>query len=166
MDTTAIRNTLRNDKSEDLDRRRSLILLSAIGLVDFSIISLYQTGVIKRLPDIPHPLFDSNKVNAAEDAYLFGAPDGPISAGVYALTMVLASAGGSEKTGRGPVWDAALGAAVAGNAASALFYLQNMIFRQKKVCLYCVAGAAINIASAILIAPTVIKSVKRLFGRQ
>ncbi|HEV7333620.1 MAG TPA: vitamin K epoxide reductase family protein [Flavisolibacter sp.] len=165
MNTTAIRDTLRNDHSEDLDRKRRLTLLSAIGLVDFSIISLYQTGVIKRLPDIPHPLFDSNKVNAAEDAYMMGAPDGPISAVVYALTMVLASAGGSEKTGRSPVWDAVLGAAVAGNAAGALYYLQNMIFRQKKICLYCVAGAAINIASAIIIAPTVMKSVKRLFGR-
>lgn len=165
MHTTAIRDTLRNDHTEDMDRRRKLVFLSAIGLVDFSIISLYQTGVIKRLPDIPHPLFDSNKVNAAEDAYMMGVPDGPVSAVVYALSMVLASAGGSEKTGRSPVWDAALGAAVVGNASGALYYLQNMIFRQKKICLYCVAGAAINIASAILIAPTVVKSVKKLFGR-
>ena len=77
MNPTAIRDVLRTGHNEDLDARRKVILLSALGLVDFSIISLYQTGVIKHLPDIPHPLFDSDKVNAWEDAYMFGAPDGP-----------------------------------------------------------------------------------------
>lgn len=165
MNATAIRDALRTEHNEDLNRRRKVICLSAIGLVDFSIISLYQTGVIKTLPDIPHPLFDSDKVNASEDAYRFGAPDGPISAVVYGLAMVLASAGGSEKAERAPALDVALGATVAGNAAGAIFYLHKMIFKQKKVCLYCVTGAAINIASAIIIAPTALKSFKRLFGR-
>jgi len=164
MDAIAIRDVLRNDYSDDLDRRRKIICLSAIGLVDFSIISLYQTGVIKHLPDLPHPLFDSDKVNASKDAYMFGAPDGPISAVAYAATMVLASAGGSKNTGRSPVLDVALGATIAGNAAGGVYYLYDMIFKQKKICLYCVAGAAINIASAIIIFPTVLKSLKKLFG--
>ncbi len=164
MNITAMRDALRTGHNEDLDTRRKVILLSALGLVDFSIISLYQTGVIKHLPDIPHPLFDSDKVNASEDAYRFGAPDGPISAVAYAATMVLASAGGSKKTGRTPALDVALGATVAGNAVGAIFYLYKMIFVQKKICLYCVAGAAINIASAIIIVPMVLKSLKKLFG--
>ncbi|MBA4139814.1 MAG: vitamin K epoxide reductase family protein [Segetibacter sp.] len=159
-----MRDVLRTEHSEDLDRRRKVIALSGLGLVDFSIISLYQTGVIKSLPDLPFKVFDSNKVNASEDAYRFGAPDGPISAVVYAATMVLASAGGDEKSGRTPVMDVALGATVGGNAAGAVFYLYNMIFKQKKVCLYCVAGAAINIASAVIIAPTFIKSFKKMFN--
>ncbi len=165
MDAKAIRDALRNDESEDLDRRRKIICLSAIGLVDFSIISLYQTGVIKSLPDLPFEIFDSNKVNASKSAYRFGAPDGPISATVYGLTMVLASAGGGEHAGRKPVFDVLLGGAVAGNAAGAIFYLYDMTFKQKKICLYCVTGAAINIASAIIIIPTVLKSLKKLFGR-
>lgn len=166
MDATAMRDVLRTEHSEDLDRRRKVIGLSGLGLIDFSIISLYQTGVIKSLPDIPHPLFDSDKVNASEDAYRFGAPDGPISAVVYGAAMVLASAGGSEATGRKPILDVALGATVAGNAVGALFYLYKMIFEQKKICLYCVTGAAINIASAVIIAPTVIKSAKKMMGQQ
>ena len=166
MDIVAIRDSLRNEQSDDLNRRRKVILLSALGLVDFSLISLYQTGVIRHLPDIPHPLFASDEVNAAKDAYLFGVPDGPVSAVVYGLTMVLAAAGGSGKAARTPIFDAALGATVAGNAIGALYYMQNMIFKQKKICLYCVAGAAINIASAIIIAPAVIKSIRRLLGQK
>ncbi len=95
---------------------------------------------------------------------MFGAPDGPISAVAYAATMVLASAGGDEQTGRKPVFDVALGATVAGNAVGAVFYLYKMIFVQKKICMYCVTGAAINIASAVIIASTTLKSIRKLFG--
>ena len=164
MDAIAIRNELRDGNSTALDARRKVILLSALGLVDFSIISLYQTGIIRHLPDPPHPIFDSDKINASEDAYQFGAPDGPISAVAYATSMLLASAAGSDKTGRKPVLDVALGATVAGNAVGAAYYLFNMIFKQKKICPYCVAGAVINIASAIIIAPTIAKSVKKMMA--
>jgi uncharacterized membrane protein len=162
MNAIAIRNELRNGSSVDLDKRRKVILLSALGLIDFSIISLYQTGVIKHLPDLPYDFFDSDKVNAAEDAYRFGAPDAPVSAMTYAISMVLASAGGSENVNRKPVFDLALGATLAGNAIGAVYYLYNMIFKQKKICLYCTTGAAINIASAIIVTPIVIKQVRRL----
>jgi len=66
MNPTAIRDALRTGHNEDLDARRKLIFLSALGLVDFSITSWYQIEVIKHLPDILHPLFDSDKVNASK----------------------------------------------------------------------------------------------------
>ncbi len=164
MNAAAIRDELRKVQStDDLTIRRTIILLSAIGLADFSVISLYQTGVIKKLPDLPFSIFDSNKVNASKEAYQFGVPDGPISAAVYAATMILAAAGGSEKASRPPVWNVLLGGAITGNAAGALYYLYDMIFKQKKICLYCVTGAAINIASAVLVAPLVKRSLKKLF---
>lgn len=166
MQAAAIRDELRTSHTDDMDKRRTILLLSALGLVDFSIISLYQTGVIKKLPDLPLAIFDSNKVNASKGAYQFGVPDGPVSATVYALTMVLASAGGSSRSGRKPVMDALLGAAVAGNAGGALYYLYDMVFKQKKVCLYCVTGAAINIASAAIAAPLVKRSLKQIFGQK
>lgn len=64
MDAAAISRAMRMEESDDLARRRKLIALSAVGLLDFAIISLYQCGVIKTLPDIPHRLFDSEQVNA------------------------------------------------------------------------------------------------------
>ena len=161
-----IRQALTKGKGDDLNRKRQVMLLSAIGLVDFSIISLYQTGVIKRLPDLPFKIFDSNKVNKSPQAYAMGVPDGPVSAAVYAATMILATAGGTESSGRKPIADVMLGGAVLGNTAGAVYYLYDMIFKQKKVCLYCVTGAVINIASAVIIAPVVIKGIKKLFGKK
>ena len=165
MDAVAIKDALRMEKNPDMDNRRKVIVLSALGLFDFSIISLYQTGVIRKLPDIPLPVFDSNKVNASKEAYQFGVPDGPVSAVIYSLIMVFAAAGGSEKVARKPVFDLLLGGAVAANLSGALYYLYDMAFRQKKICLYCVTGAAINIASAVIIAPTVFKTIARAIRR-
>lgn len=165
MNALAIRNELRNNDSEEMDKRRAIIWLSAIGLVDFSVISLYQTGVIEKLPDLPFAIFDSNKVNASKEAYQFGVPDGPISTAAYAAIMVLAAAGGSEASGRKPVMDTLLGATIAGNTAGAVYYLYDMIFKQKKICLYCLTGAVINIASAVIAAPLVKKSIKQLLGK-
>lgn len=163
MNAMAIRNALLKDSSNDMERKRKLMVLSALGLIDFSIISLYQTGIIKKLPDIPYPIFDSNKVNISKDAYAMGVPDGPISATLYGAIMVLASAGGNELTGRKPVYDLLMGGVIAGNTAGAVYYLYNMIFKQKKICLYCVTGALINFASAAIVAPLFTKAWKKVF---
>jgi len=163
MRTAAIRQELLTGTGEDLERRRKIMILSTLGLVDFAFISLYQSGAVKRMPELPIKIFDSNKVNAAPDAYQMGAPDGTISAWLYATNMVLATAGGTEASGRKPVFDVALGGTIAANAVGAVYYLFNMAFKQKRVCPYCIVGAAINIASAIIIAPTVLKSMKKLF---
>lgn len=110
------------------------------------IISLYQMGVIRKLPDLPGEIFDSNKVNASKSAYMMGLPDGPVSLGMYALNMILASAKGSHRTGRSPWFDFLLAGAVAGSVGGTVAYLYEMIFRQKKACPYCLVAAGINFA--------------------
>lgn len=158
MNTAAIQHELLRGHDDNINRRRKIVLLSALGLVDFALISLYQSGVIKRLPDLPFRVFDSNQINAAEDAYQLGAPDGTISALTYASAMVLATWKGGVRAGRKPWHDVALGAAVTGNAGGALYYLGNMIFKQRKACLYCLAGAAINLASLAIVLPLLKKN--------
>jgi len=165
MRTAAIRQELLTSNEENLQRRRQVLRLSALGIADFAFITLYQSGAIGRLPELPFKIFDSNKVNAAPDAYRMKAPDGAISTFLYAAGMLLATIGGTEKSGRKPAYDAALGGVVAANAAGAVYYLGDMIFKQKKVCPYCIAGAAINIASAVIMTPVVKGAVKKLFGR-
>src|SRR4051812_1887916 len=165
MRTAAIRQELLTSRDKDLNRRRKVLILSAIGIADFAFISLYQSGAIGRLPELPFKTFDSNKVNAAPDAYKMGAPDATISTLLYAAGMVLSTWAGTEASGRKPVHDVALGAVIVGNASGAVYYLGKMVFKQERVCPYCLAGAAINIASAAIIAPTVAKAIRKLFGK-
>lgn len=121
-------------------------VLAAIGVLDFAIISLYQMGVLRRLPDLPGNVFDSNKVNASAKAYALRLPDGTTGTALYALTMMLASYGGSRRTGRRRWVDLALVAASGAGAIGAADYLRDMLFKQHKACPYCLVGAGLNFA--------------------
>jgi uncharacterized membrane protein len=137
---------LRNDHSEATKHRRQIASLAALGLLDFSVISLFQLGYIKKMPDLPGKLFDSEKVNSSKEAVLLGIPDGVISLGMYAATMFLATLASNKK--KKAKWlDYLLGGIIAGQALGAAHYLYVMSAVHKKVCLYCVGGAAINFAA-------------------
>jgi uncharacterized membrane protein len=159
METEAIRNVLREGTSKSLSRKRKIALLSAFGLIDFSIISLYQLGVIKKLPDLPWRIFDSNMVNASKTAYMMGVPDGPITLMSYALNLTMVGAGGTESTGRSKLFDVVLAGSVIGGALGGAYYLNDMIRNQKKACVYCLIGAALNFAMV----PLVIKEIRNKF---
>jgi len=137
---------IRKDKSTDAENRRSIAAMAAAGLADFSLISLLQLGYFKNLPDIPGKVFNTKKVNTSKDAVMLGMPDGVISLGAYAATMLLATAGTRFKK-RSRLFDLALGGIVLGQAIGAVQYLYKMAFVQKKICIYCVTGAAINLSS-------------------
>lgn len=137
---------IRNDSSPTTQNRRKIAALSAAGLADFSLISLLQIGYFKSLPDLPGKVFDTVKVNTSEEAEILGMPDGVISLGAYAATMFLAMAGSRYKK-KARLMDLALGGIVLVQAVGAAQYLYKMAFVQKKVCVYCMAGAAINFAA-------------------
>lgn len=145
MQINKIKNELRIKENPELEIKRKLAILASLGLLDFIVISLYQLGVIRRLPDLPVKGIDSNYVNASKEAYKMGLPDGPVSAAVYAIILVLIGVKGTKRSGREPIWDVLLGGAIAANAGGALDYLRVMIFKQKKICLYCVFGAIVNL---------------------
>ena len=134
---------VRKDKSKAAGYRRDIAALAAAGLADFSLISLLQMGYFKKLPDPPGKVFDTVKVNTSKDAAIMGMPDGVISLGGYALTMLLAMAGMRYKK-KSRLFDLALGGVVLGQAAGAAHYLYKMATVEKKVCVYCLTGAAIN----------------------
>ena len=163
MEVQKIKNELRKEDNAELDVKRRIALLASLGLLDFLIISLYQLGIIRKLPDVSVKGIDSNYVNASDEAYKMGLPDGPVSAAVYILILVLVGVKGTKNSGRGPVWDVLLGGAIAANAAGALDYLRVMIFKQKKICPYCLAGAIINFIMLKLFAGKALGALRKTF---
>ena len=145
-DVRAIRDELRHGESPSLRRRRGIAALAALGAVDFAIITLYQLGALRHLPDPPGRVFDSDKVNASRSAYALGVPDGPLGLALYALTLILAGAGGTAKTGRPRIFSFLLGGTVTAGALGAAHYLYDMVRHQKRACPYCLVGAAVNFA--------------------
>lgn len=161
----AIRHALLHERSPSLRRRRGIALLSVVGLVDFAVISLYQTGVIRRLPDLPGRIFDSNQVNASRKAYALGVPDGATGALLYATTLALAAAGGTRETGRSPLLSLLLGGVIGVGVVGALDYLRDMIFQQARACPYCLVGAGLNAGMAALVAPEVLRALEETIHR-
>jgi uncharacterized membrane protein len=165
MDVEAIRRELRHGESDSLRRRRWISLLSAVGAVDFAIISLYQMGIIRHLPDPPGAIFDSDKVNASRTAYALGVPDGPLGLGLYALTLILAGAGGDDRRRRHPVFDLLVGGAVAAGVVGAAHYVYDMIRHQQRACPYCLVGAATHVAMLPSAVANATAAIRRLRGR-
>lgn len=128
--------------------RREIALLSAMGIIDFIPISLYQLGLIRHLPDLPGDLFDSDYVNASKEAQVAGIPDGPVSLLMYAANLVMVGEALKKKKKRN-VFDYLLAGNALGQAAGGAFYLYTMTVRQKKICPYCVTGALINFATLV-----------------
>lgn len=147
---------IRNTEGKETQYRQQIATLSAAGMLDFSVISLYQLGIINKLPDIPGDVFDSNKVNASEDAQILGLPDGPVSLAMYAVNLVLAAGAIKEKK-KGNIFDYLLAASALGQAAGGAYYLYNMAAVQKKVCIYCVTGALLNFATLVPLAKLFLK---------
>lgn len=56
---------LRGDSGTFLTRRRGIVGLSLVAVGSMSLITLYQMGIIKHLPERPLPVFDSDKVDAS-----------------------------------------------------------------------------------------------------
>ena len=67
--------------------------------------------------------------------------------------LMLASAGGTSRSGRPPLLDVLLAAAVLAGTATSLNYLWNMVRRQERACPYCLLGAATHFAMLPLVLP-------------
>jgi uncharacterized membrane protein len=146
LDAEVVRRAWREGRDPSLRRRRTIAALASAGLADFAVISLYQFGAIRHLPDPPTRFFDSDRVNASKQAYAFGVPDGTTGALLYAAELVLAAVGGSRGSGRPFAASALLAGATATGAGAAVYYLWDMFAREKRACAYCLAGAALNLA--------------------
>jgi hypothetical protein len=75
MNATRLSYELRRGEGGYLKQRRAMIGLSLVAIGAMGFISLYQTGIIKHLPEPPLPKLNADKVDASEDAYsLFETP--------------------------------------------------------------------------------------------
>ena len=160
VDVDGMRRAWREERLPSLRRRRTIAALAAAGMADFALISLYQLGLVRHLPDPPGRLFASDQVNSSHKAFAMGVPDGTTGALLYAGTLVLAAFGGTRETGRRPLWSLLLGGAVAAGVVGALDYLRDMIFKQERACPYCLMGAALNFAMVPCVVPEVLSALQ------
>ena len=130
------------------------------------VVTLYQTGIVKHLPDPPVPLFDADKVDASNYAYSrFNSPDGPLMVANYALTAWLASMGGLDRARRNPLIPIAMGAKLLFDGVLSLELAREEWNENKAFCEYCQVATLCSLASIVLAVPEVMTAVRTLLGQ-
>lgn len=163
MNPSQLSRELRLAQTPDLHRRRWIIGLSLLGTVMAQAVTLYQTGVIRRLPDPPLPGIDSNKVDASDYAYKrLNTPDALMMLVSYSATAWLAAAGGKDRATETPLLPIAMGLKVLGDTAFALELGREEWKENKALCAYCQVATLASLASLPLAFPEVRRAVSTL----
>jgi hypothetical protein len=136
-----------------------------IASASMGFIALYQTGVIKRLPDPPLPLMNAEKINGSPQAYeRFAVPDAILGLGSYAATMGLAAMGGKDRASELPLIPLALAAKVAFDIANAAKLTVDQWTKHRAFCLWCLIAASATFAMAPLVVPEAKAAARTLSG--
>jgi len=154
LDPETVRQDLRTGRSSGLRRRRAIVGLSLVGLCSMGLVSLYQMGVLRHLPDPPARRFHADKVNAAFGCYQYGVPHGALSMTAHALNILLAAVGGRARARVMPwvpVIAAGKAAAEAGMAAKTVLHQMPVV--ERAWCSYHLMNAVAHVGTFFLTLP-------------
>lgn len=142
-------------------RRRWIIGLSLLGAAAGQVVTAYQTGLVRHLPDPPGP-FDADRVDASDYAFRRAqSPDGAIMIVTYALTAWLAAAGGPD---RRPVLPLLLAVKTLGDLGTDLKLAREEWQENHAFCAYCQAATLLSAVSAALAVPDAVRAVRPRAG--
>ena len=140
-------NELRRGTGSSLTRRRRIVAGSLAASGALGLVALYQTGIVRRLPEPPIRGFDGERVDRSPEAYrLLSMPDAVLGIASYAATTALAAAGGADRTRRHPVLGVALGAKALADGAAAAKLTADQFLRHRAACFWCLVAAAASFA--------------------
>lgn len=143
---------LRRGSGSFLEQRRGVVILSLVALGAMSLISLYQMGITKHLPEPPLPNLDADRVDGSPEAYQrLAAPDATLAVGSYAATLALAAMGGKRRSQQQPWLPLALAGKVAFDVAQALRMIRVQWSKYRTFCFWCLVSAAATFATAPLV---------------
>lgn len=166
MDPTQLSLELRHGQSADLKRRRWIIGLSLLGVAAGQMVSLYQTGIIKHLPDPPLDIFNSDKVDASDYAYKrMDTPDALPMIITYGLTATLAGAGGMNRINQQPLLPVAMGVKTLFDTLTTVKLGKEEWDENKALCFYCQVATVASFASLALALPEALRGLRKLLNR-
>lgn len=140
---------LRGGAEGFLPQRRAVVGLSLVAISAMGLISLYQMGVLKHLPQPRLPRVDSDRVDASPAAYQrFSTPDAVLGLSSYAATMALAEMGGTDRARRHPWMPLALAGKVLFDVGQMLRMLRDQWIKEKAFCFWSLLTAASTFLTA------------------
>jgi hypothetical protein len=155
LSSTQLSRELRTGSSPDLTRRRWAIGLSFAGAVIGAVVGAYQTGIVRRLPDVlPGRVWDAERVDASDYAYQnLQQPDAPMMIVTYGLTAMAFAAGGIDRARQNPALPLVATAKAAGDLALCLVLGVQEWRENRKLCSWCQLATALSAATLLLSVP-------------
>jgi uncharacterized membrane protein len=154
MNPVQLSKELRHNSTPYLRNRRCIAGLCVVGMAGLSAVAMYQMGLVKKLPELPFPVFDSEKVISSDAAYSqFGVPDGVLGIASYAITLALAAAGGADRARTDPALPLALAVKVGFDVYQAARHSASQWPEHHGFCSWCLLPAVASFAMAPLIWP-------------
>lgn len=167
MNPNCLSHELRCQTGGFLRERRAVVALSLLAIGSMSLITLYQMGIIKHLPEPRLPRLDADKVDAAGEAYeKLSMPDAALGLGSYAATLGLASMGAMDRTQNRPWIPLALAGKAMLDAAQAAKLTWDQWAKHKAFCSWCLLAAAATFATLPLTFPEARQALRALQDRR
>ena len=155
---------LREGVSPDLSRRRWAIGLSFLGCAIGAVVGAYQTGMIKRLPDIaPGRIWDAEKVDASDYAYSrLQSPDAILMIVTYGVTAALVAAGGKDRARDNPALPLAAAAKALYDFVTCVRLGREEWNENQALCSWCQLATLVSAATVALTLPEASAAVRTL----
>lgn len=157
-----VSESLRRGSGELLARRRRIAALSLGAAGAMGVVSAYQSGVVRGVPDPPLPGVDSERVDAAGEAYaILSTSDAALGIASYGVTLSLAAAGPEERWREQPWLPVALAVKVAADALSGVALTLEQVTKHRALCFWCLLAAVASVAMV----PQAIPEARRAWPR-
>lgn len=146
--------------------RPVVVILSIANIGSMALISLYQMGIIKHLPEPPLPYLQADQIDASAEAYeKLATPDAVLGMASYAATAVLAAMGGQDRARTRPWIPLALAAKVLFDAAQAGVLTVDQWVRHRAFCFWCLLAATATFAQVPLVLPEARAALRWIRGK-
>jgi uncharacterized membrane protein len=143
-----VSDDLRRGTGEALGARRRQMALMLASSAAMGVVTAYQSGLLRRLPDPPLPGIDSTKVDASGEAYYYlRTPDAALALASYGGSMVLIGMGSGDRAREHPLIPLAATAKLAVDSLGAAYLTAEQVSRHRALCAWCLAAAAASVAA-------------------
>lgn len=161
----ALSRELRESNAPFVRDRRWTVGLSLAAMGSLAVVSLYQMGIIRRVPEPPLPYLDADAVDAAPEAYAtLAMPDGILGLLSYAATAALAAAGSSDRAKHHPILPLGLASKVAFDTAISGKLTMDQWTQHRAWCLWCLAASAATLATVPRVIPETRKAAEQVIS--
>jgi uncharacterized membrane protein len=165
MESSRLSIHLRIGQEASLKNRRKIVASSLLSMGCMALISLYQIGIIRHLPEPAIPGLDADKVDASAEAYRhLQVGDAFLGTISYAVTAALAGAGSSSRAKEMPLLPLAMAAKVAFDLAQAARLTYSQPTKIRAACFWCLVAAASTCVTAAFAVPEAKAAWKQLRG--